>query len=145
MGSPNLPINVDTTYADDAGDASVKLHQQHHDSIHTIINQFDANGGLLINTQTASYTLVASDVQKLVEMNVATANNLTIPNSVFAAGQYVQVRQYGAGATSIVAGSGVTLKMRGNTTGTIALNGQYSEGTITFRSASEAIFSGDAT
>lgn len=33
-----LPVNVDTTYADDAGDASVKTHQQHHDEIHAFVN-----------------------------------------------------------------------------------------------------------
>jgi hypothetical protein len=33
-----LPVDIDTTYADDGSDASVKLHQQHHDEIHTRLN-----------------------------------------------------------------------------------------------------------
>lgn len=41
MAGPGLPVNVDSTYSDDTGDASVKLHQQHHDSIHTIANRHD--------------------------------------------------------------------------------------------------------
>lgn len=34
---------------------------------------------IVANRQTASYTLVLSDADKLVEMNVASANNLTVP------------------------------------------------------------------
>ena len=59
---------------------------------------------IVANRQTASYTLVLSDADKLVEMNVATANNLTIPASVFAAGNQILLAQYGAGQTTIVAG-----------------------------------------
>jgi hypothetical protein len=32
-----LPVNIDSTYAD-TGDASVALHQQHHDTIHAFVN-----------------------------------------------------------------------------------------------------------
>jgi hypothetical protein len=37
----SLPVNIDATYADDAGDASVKLHQQHHDTVHEFVDRFD--------------------------------------------------------------------------------------------------------
>lgn len=33
-----LPEDIDATYADSGSDASVKLHQQHHDEIHAAIN-----------------------------------------------------------------------------------------------------------
>jgi hypothetical protein len=33
-----LPTNVDSTYADSGTDASVALHQQHHDTIHAVTN-----------------------------------------------------------------------------------------------------------
>lgn len=69
------------------------------------------------NRQTASYTLAASDVNKMVEMNVATANNLTVPvnSSVsIAVGSIISVSQYGAGQTTIVAASGVTLRSVGS-------------------------------
>lgn len=46
-----LPVNIDSTYADDGGDASVALHQQHHDEIHAAVNN---QGMTLISTQTAS-------------------------------------------------------------------------------------------
>ena len=80
-----------------------------------------------INTQTASYTLVLADANKLVRMNVASANNLTIPpNSsvAFGVGTVLYVEQMGAGTTTVVAGSGVTI----NTT---ALKTPYQYGTIT--------------
>jgi hypothetical protein len=48
-------------------------------------------------------------------MNVASANNLTVPlnSSVgFPIGTEIQVLQYGAGQTTIVATSGVTLRSK---------------------------------
>lgn len=35
----DLPVNVDATYEDDAGDPSRKIHQQHHDSVHALYNE----------------------------------------------------------------------------------------------------------
>ena len=35
---PNLPVNIDTSYADSPQDASFKTHQQHHDVIHGYLN-----------------------------------------------------------------------------------------------------------
>jgi len=67
-----------------------------------------------VNTQTASYTLVLTDDGKWIDMNAAAANNLTVPpNSsvAFPAGAQIIIRQRGAGATTIVAGSGVTLNI----------------------------------
>jgi len=65
------------------------------------------------NRQTASYVLVLSDKYKLVEMNVATSNTLTVPaNSsvAFPIGSIISVTQYGVGVTTIVAGGGVTIR-----------------------------------
>lgn|SRR5690348_9533699 len=82
------------------------------------------------NRQTASYTLVASDAEKLVEMNVAGANNLTVPpNSevAFDIGTQILISQYGAGQTSIVAGSGVTIR---SDSGNLNLSAQYVAATL---------------
>jgi hypothetical protein len=92
------------------------------------------------NRQTASYILVSGDVNKLVEMNVASANNLTVPASVFSAGQQILLSQYGAGQTTVVAGSGMTIRSNG---GKLKLNAQYSGATLVFISASEAYIFGD--
>jgi len=64
------------------------------------------------NARTASYTLVLGDAQDVVEMNVATANTLTIPlNSgvAFPVGTSILVVQTGSGQTTIVGASGVTV------------------------------------
>jgi len=37
----DLPVNIDTTYADDGGDASVQIHQSHHDTLHGLFNAID--------------------------------------------------------------------------------------------------------
>jgi len=95
---------------------------------------------IVANRQTASYTLVLSDADKLVEMNVASANNLTVPASVFAAGNQILLAQYGAGQTTIVAGSGMTIRSNG---GKLKLNAQYSGATLVFISSSEAYIFGD--
>ena len=82
------------------------------------------------NRQTASYTLVLSDADKLVEMNVGSANNLTVPlNSsvAFPTGTQILLAQYGAGQTTIVPTSGVTVRSNG---GKLKLNVQYSGATL---------------
>ncbi len=70
------------------------------------------------NTYTVSHTLDLTDVSTIsngspiVGMNVASANNLTVPpNSsvAFPIGTKIDCEQLGAGQTTIVAGSGVTV------------------------------------
>ena len=81
------------------------------------------------NRQTASYTLVLSDANKLVEMNVATANTLTVPTNAtvaFPIGTQILISQYGAGACTITAASGVTLRSE---SAKLKTNGQYAGAT----------------
>lgn len=82
------------------------------------------------NRQTASYTLVLADRGKLIEMNVATANNLTIPlNSsvAFPTGTKIDVVQYGAGQITFVATGGVTIR---SANGWLKMNAQYGVATL---------------
>jgi hypothetical protein len=85
---------------------------------------------IVTNRQTASYTLVLGDADKLVEINNASANNLTVPlNSsvAFATGTQILLAQYGAGQTTVVATSGVTIRSNG---AKLKLNAQYSGATL---------------
>lgn len=85
---------------------------------------------VVANRQTSSYILQLSDDGKLVEMNVASANTLTIPpNSsvAFPIGTQIMIAQYGAGQTTVTPGSGVTLNSSG---GKDKLAAQYSGGSI---------------
>jgi hypothetical protein len=78
-----------------------------------------------LNAQTASYTLALTDVAKVVTMTVASANDLTVPpNSsvAFPVGTQVLIYQGGAGQTTIVAGSGVTINSEGSK---LKLTSQY--------------------
>lgn len=77
------------------------------------------------NRQTSNYQLVLGDQNKLVEMNLAGANNLTVPANAtvaFPIGAQVMVSQFGAGKTTIVAAGGVTLY---SDSGLLSIGAQY--------------------
>jgi hypothetical protein len=112
-----------------------------------IQTQIDSKTNKLITTnrQTASYTLVIGDADKLVEMNVGSANNLTVPpNSsvAFSTGTQILLAQYGAGQTTVVAGSGVTIRSNG---AKLKLNAQYSGATLIKIDTNEWYLFGDIT
>lgn len=98
-----------------------------------------------INTQTASYSLLLADAGSTIEMNVASANNLTIPlnsSQAFPIGTTIDVIQYGAGQTTLVATSGVTVRSKENN---LKLTGQYSGVTLYKRGTDEWVAIGDLT
>lgn len=70
-----------------------------------------ALGSASITTKTGSYVLTASDAGRMVEMNVGSANTLTVPPDL-PAGTQVLIVQIGAGQTTLVEGSGVTIRRR---------------------------------
>lgn len=87
------------------------------------------------NTQSATYTLVLTDQNKMIEINNASANQITIPlNSVvaFPIGTQILVVQLGVGQTSIGKSVGVNLYAEGNK---LKLVGQYAMATIIKKSA----------
>lgn len=82
------------------------------------------------NRQTTSYGLVLADAGLVVEMNVGSANNLTVPlnaTQAFAVGTVIELFQYGAGQTTVVATGGVTIRSSG---GKLKLTGQYSSASL---------------
>ena len=108
----------------------------------SVQSQLNAKSPLNVTLErkTSNYTLVASDNTKLIEMNVATANTLTINTGLFSAGNQVLISQYGAGQTSFVAGAGMTLRSDG---GKLKIGTQYSLATLIFISATEAYLTGN--
>jgi hypothetical protein len=95
------------------------------------------NQSLRTNSQSASYTLVLTDIGKTIEMNVASANDLTIPlnSSVgFPIGTAVDVVQYGSGSTTLVGSVGVTIR---SNLGYRTIGSQYSGATIYKRDTNE--------
>ena len=96
------------------------------------------------NAQVASYTLVLTDDGKVVEMNVGSANTLTIPRDIsvlFPVGTQIMIIQTGAGQTTIVPGGGVTV----NSTPGLKLRAQWSSATLLKRAADTWYATGDLT
>jgi hypothetical protein len=87
---------------------------------------------LAFNAQTGTtYTLVAADAaNKLVTTSNASAVTVTIPPSVFTAGNQINVQSIGVGLTSFVAGAGVTITSTGATAAAPGLRARYSACTI---------------
>ena len=86
---------------------------------------------LTLNAQTGTtYTLVAADSGKLVTSSNAAAVVITIPPSVFAAGEQINVQSIGAGLTSFAQGAGVTITSTGATSTAPILRAQFSACTI---------------
>jgi hypothetical protein len=89
------------------------------------------------NAQTSSYTLVLSDASKIIDMNVGSANTVTVPNNssvAFPIGTEITVIQYGAGNTTIVAASGVTFRSKDFST---RIGDQYTGATLIKRDTNE--------
>jgi hypothetical protein len=94
-----------------------------------VINSAKVN--IALNAQTGTtYTLVAADSGKLVTTSNASAVTVTIPPSVFAAGEQINVQSIGAGITSFAAGAGVTITSTGATSAAPNLRAQFSACTI---------------
>ena len=86
---------------------------------------------LSFNAQTGTtYTLVAADLGKLVTTSNASAVTVTIPPSVFAAGNIINLQSIGVGLTSLTQGAGVTITSTGATASAPTLRARYSACTI---------------
>jgi hypothetical protein len=99
---------------------------------------------LTINAQTVSYTLVLGDASKLVEINNASANNLTVPlNSsvAFTVGTQISLLQTGAGQMTVVPTGGVTI----NATPGLKLRAQWSSATLIKRATDTWVLVGDTS
>ena len=95
----------------------------------TWIEQDDTT--LSFNAQTGTtYTLVAADVGKLVTTSNGSPVVVTIPPSVFAAGNQINVQSIGVGLTSFAAGAGVTITSTGASAAAPILRARYSACTI---------------
>jgi hypothetical protein len=94
------------------------------------------------SAQVASYTLALSDKNKLVEMNVGSSNNLTVPlNSTvaFPVGSQIHILQTGTGQTTVVPAGGVTV----NSTPGLKLRARWSSATLIKRATDTWVLIGD--
>lgn len=81
----------------------------------------------------------------MVEMNVGSANNLTVPPNADVAlpvNTQIIIHQLGAGQTSMLAGSGVTILSRGSA---LKIAGQYGVAVLIKKATNTWVLSGDLT
>jgi hypothetical protein len=83
---------------------------------------------LTLNAQTGTtYTLVAADASyKLVTCSNAAAITVTVPPSIFTAGDVINLQQIGAGQVTFAQGAGVTITSTGATSSAPKLRVQES-------------------
>lgn len=82
---------------------------------------------LTFNPQTGTtYTLVASDVNKLVTLNNASAVTVTVPNGVFTTGQQINLQSIGVGLTTVASDGTTTI----TSTPGLKLRARYSAATL---------------
>ena len=82
---------------------------------------------LSFNAQTGTtYTLLIGDLGKWVTASNASPITVTVPPSVFATGNIVNVQQIGAGQVTFAQGAGVTITSTGATASAPKLRAQYS-------------------
>lgn len=84
------------------------------------------------NAQTGTtYTLVAADAEfKLVTCSNASAITVTVPPSIFTAGQMINVQQIGVGQVTFSQGAGVTITSTGATPSAPKITSRYGAATI---------------
>lgn len=100
---------------------------------------------LVVKTASGSFALV--DIGSLVEMDVATANTLTISqvsSIAWPVGTMLMGRQVGAGLTTVTAGTGVTLRAEGvASTTSVPLAGQWAGFTAHHRATNVWVVEGN--
>ena len=97
---------------------------------------------VIFNNQAASYTLVRSDKNKLIEVDNASATTITIPaddSVAYPVGTEVRVLQTGAGQVTIAGAAGVTV----NATPGLNLRAQWSSANMIKRAANTWVALGD--
>ena len=102
---------------------------------------------LAFNAQTGTtYTLVAADAaNKLVTTSNASAVTVTVPPSVFTAGNVINLQSIGVGLTSFAQGAGVTITSTGATASAPVLRARYSACSIICTAANTFTIIGDLT
>jgi hypothetical protein len=100
---------------------------------------------LTLNAQTGTgYSLVIGDATyKLVTCSNAAAITVTVPPSLFAIGDTINIQQTGAGQVTFAAGSGVTITSTGATSAAPKLRAQFSAATVICIAANTFTIVGD--
>jgi len=100
---------------------------------------------LTLNAQTGTtYSLVIGDATyKLVTCSNAAAITVTVPPSLFAIGDTINVQQIGAGQVTFAQGAGVTITSTGATSAAPNLRAQFSAATVVCTASNTFTIVGD--
>jgi hypothetical protein len=126
-----LGSSIDTSFVDLKGGTTGQVLSKASgtDLDFTWIEQDDST--LAFNAQTGTtYTLVAADLGKMVTLSNASGITLTVPPSIFATGNQINIQQIGVGQVTLAQGAGVTITSTGATASAPKLRAQYSAATI---------------
>ncbi len=119
-----------------------RLDQNSTGLLHSINNLVKKLFSIEIIRKTTSHVAEYSDRNKLIEVDSAAANILTLNADVFSAGNQFLVSQYGAGQITFTAGPGVTIRSSGNKYKTSAINSLV---TVIVRTPTDYYIAGDLT
>lgn len=139
-----LGQDIDTSMVDLKGGTTgqVLSKASNTDMDFTWVEQDDTT--MSFNAQTGTtYTLAASDIAKWVTCSNASAITVTVPPSVFSAGNVINLQQIGAGQVTFAQGSGVTITSTGATASAPKLRKQYSASSILCTAANTFTIVGD--
>ncbi len=98
--------------------------------------EFDAETG-------TTYTLVVGNLNQLVTLDNASPITLTVPPSVFSAGDVINIAQIGAGQVTLAQGAGVTINSTGATPTAPKLRARYSAASIICTASNTFLVVGD--
>jgi len=102
------------------------------------------NVDITISTATGTtYTPAVTDVNKLVQLNNASAITVTVPAAVFSAGQQVNIQQTGAGQVTVQGDGTTVLTSTGASSTTPKTRAQFSAATIVCTSSNNFTVIGD--
>jgi hypothetical protein len=141
----NDPINLGTDTTGDyvaslvAGTGITLSNNSGEGSTPTI-----ALSDVVTNAQTATYTLALSDKNKMIEMNVGSANIVYVPTNAsvqFPVGSTIDILQTGSGKTQIAASSSGTTTI--NSASGFYLRAQWSSATLIKRATDTWVVVGD--
>ena len=99
---------------------------------------------LSIDTKTSNYVLALTDKNKLIEMNLSSANTVSVPTNAsvqFPVGSQINITQYGTGKTQIIAVTPATTTIVA--TPGVYLRARYSSATLIKRATDEWYLIGD--
>jgi hypothetical protein len=138
-------IGIGTVANDGTGDPLRTGMDKVNDNFTELYTEDTNLATVTVSAYVSSQILVLTDNLKLVTMTTSGASTITVPpftDVAFPLGALILVAQYGAGAVSIVAGSGVTINSADSA---LTLTGQYAAASLIKTATNTWLLTGSIT